>query len=236
LVVAVVIAGGAAAFVWFAGGSGEPSIQLTAPPVATSAETTASTEAAAAETTTAPAAPEFFAIVGEESQAAFELDEVLRGSPKQVVGTTSDVAGEIFIDADDLAGSEIGAIVINARTFTTGSSFRDRAIRGPVILNSAEDAFELITFQPTAIEGLSGPVVAGKEFGFRVIGDLSIKGTTRPVTFEVLATLVGDDRLEGHAQTQVLRADFGIGIPNAPGVANVSEEVVISLEFVAIKA
>jgi polyisoprenoid-binding protein YceI len=105
-----------------------------------------------------------------------------------------------------------------------------------VILNSADDAFELITFQPTAIEGLSGALVGGQELAFRVIGDLTIKGTTRLTTFDVTVALVGDDRLEGHAQTQILRVDFGIGIPNAPGVADVTEEVLISLEFVAVKA
>jgi polyisoprenoid-binding protein YceI len=177
-----------------------------------------------------------FAIVKEESQAVFELDEILRGSPNHVIGTTGEVAGEVLIDAGDLAGSEIGAILINASTFTTGNNFRDRAIRGPVILNSADDAFELIRFQPTAIEGLSGALVGGQELAFRVIGDLTIKGTTRLTTFDVTVALVGDDRLEGHAQTQILRVDFGIGIPNAPGVADVTEEVLISLEFVAVKA
>ncbi len=39
--------------------------------------------------------------------------------------------------------------------------------------------------------------------------------------------------MKGAASTVVMREDFGIGIPNAPGVANVSEEVVISLFFVA---
>jgi hypothetical protein len=34
----------------------------------------------------------------------------------------------------------------------------------------------------------------------------------------------------------VLRGDFGIGIPNVPSVADVSEEVLVRLEFVATSA
>jgi polyisoprenoid-binding protein YceI len=40
--------------------------------------------------------------------------------------------------------------------------------------------------------------------------------------------------IEGSAEGTVLREDFGIGIPSVPGVAEVSEEVLIRLEFVAI--
>ncbi len=71
------------------------------------------------------------------------------------VGTTHEVAGQVRFDPADPSTMELSQMVVNARTLKTDSSLRDRAIRGPVILDSASDEFELITFDPTAIEGLA---------------------------------------------------------------------------------
>jgi polyisoprenoid-binding protein YceI len=203
---------GAAAFIWFGGGAADPPTGLTAPPL------------------DGPGA--LYSIVQGQSTAAFEIDEELRGQPNHVVGTTSDLVGNIRVDTGDGSASTVGTILISARTFATDSAFRDRAIRGPVILNSADDAFELITFEPTAVEGLSGPIVEGEEVDFQVAGNLTVKGTTAPVTFDVTAAL-RNGGLEGTATATVQRSAFGIGIPSVPSVANVSDDVLIRLEFVA---
>jgi polyisoprenoid-binding protein YceI len=213
LVAGVLVVGGLAAYFWFWGGSGEPSIELT--------------------TTSAPA--ESFVIVKEESAATFEISEVLRGSPNRVIGTTNEVAGSVTFEPSEPAAASLGEITINARTFRTDNEFRDRAIRTPTILNSGDDRFELITFAPTAIDGLPEAIEVGAETTFSITGDLTIKGSTQPVTFQVTATLSSDDRIEGRAEAEVLRSDFEIGIPNAPGVANVLEEVLIRLDFVAVR-
>jgi polyisoprenoid-binding protein YceI len=123
--------------------------------------------------------------------------------------------------------------VINGRTFATGNGFRDRAIRGPIILNSSDDQFEFITFDPTEISGLSGTAEVGDEISFTVTGDLTVKGTTNQEVFDVTVSFVDAGTISGEARTTVMREDYGIGIPNAPGVADVSEEAVITLTFVA---
>jgi polyisoprenoid-binding protein YceI len=224
-VLASILVLGVAAFAWlyFAGGSGEPSTELTTPPLA-------------AATTTAPTSAfggQAFVIDPAQSVASFEIDEILRDSPNRVVGTTSELAGQIQVDTADLISAQFSQIIINARTFETDSDRRDRAIRSPVILNSGSDEFELITFDVTSIDGLSGEVVMGDTIEFTVTGDLSIKGTTSSVTFQVAGAFFDESTIEGSAEATVLREDFGIGIPSVPGVADVSEEVLIRLEFVA---
>ncbi len=225
----------AIAWLWFAGGSGEPSTELTTPTIASSP----TTQAGEAPTTSADgedgAGPRSFVIeAGGDSVATFEIDEELQGSPKRVVGTTNEVAGQVSVDLTDLSSAQFSDIVINARTFATDSDRRDRAIRGPVILNSASDEFEFVTFTPTSIDGLSGSLEVGGSVEFIVTGDITIKGTTQTVSFDVTATLVDDSTIEGTASTQVLRSDFEIGIPSVPGVANVADEVALSLDFTAI--
>jgi polyisoprenoid-binding protein YceI len=174
-------------------------------------------------------------ITQEESTASFQLGETLFGEPKQVIGTTSEVAGQVAFDPADPSAAEISEILINARTFRTDSGNRDRAIRSSVVLDSGSDQHEFISFRPTAIEGLEGPVIVGVPQEFTVTGTLTIKGTEQTVAFEVVAALESEGRLSGRAQAIVTRTQFGIGIPNAPGVANVTEDVTIALDFVAVR-
>lgn len=228
---AALAVGGAAWF--FTQGDAEPTTEVTAPPIAVS-ETT---EASAPETTvTVPgdeaSMPTSFELT-DASSATFRLDEELRGSPKTVVGTSGIVLGRIEIDPDDLSSSQIGEILINARDFETDSALRNRAIRGPIL---DTDTFEFISFVPSDVEGLEGSVSIGEEFAFAVSGDLTIRDITQPVTFDVTATLTSDGTLEGTATTVVERGPFELVIPSVPSVANVSEEVRLSLDFVGESA
>ncbi len=64
-------------------------------------------------------------------------------------------------------------------------------------------------------------------------GDLKIRDMVNAVTFDVSVTLVADNRLEGTATTVVLRSDYDLRIPSVPSVANVTDEVTLTLNFVA---
>ncbi len=247
---------------YLGGGSGEVSGPISAPtlsleeetPVAAAATPTeAATEAeATAEPTqesaaapTATASPEaaddppqaasqrvLFRIVPERSQVRFLIDELLFGAPNTVVGQTDQVAGDIIADLGNPANSQVGEIRINARSLATDNEFRNRALRNQ-ILQSAQDAFEFIRFVPTALEGLPEGVTVGEPFSFQITGDLTIRDITQPVTFEATVTLASETRLEGTATATVQRGAFQLTIPNVPGVADVSEDVGLEIDFVA---
>ena len=229
------LGGSAYAWFWFSGGSGEPSTELTTPTIAGDTTTTG---VSGGETSTSEgeSAGLAFVIRPEESEARFTLDEVLRGEPQTVVGATSEVAGQFILDLGDLSQTQFSDIVVNARTFATGSGNRDRAIRGPIILNSATVDFEFITFVVSGAVGLDGSAGVGDALSFTLVGDLTIRDQTNPVEFEVTATLVDETTVEGTATAEVLRSDFGIGIPNVPSVADVTDEVTLQLEFLATRS
>lgn len=172
-----------------------------------------------------------FTLVPAESQARFTLSEDLRGQPNTVVGTTSELAGELAVNPADLSQTQVGVIQVNARTLATDNDRRNSAI-GRFILQT--DTYELITFTPTEVRGLSGQGVTGQAYTFQVAGDLTIRDITQPVVFDVTVTAESEERLSGLASTTVRRGDFNLEIPSVPNVANVSEEVLIELEFVAV--
>jgi polyisoprenoid-binding protein YceI len=171
-----------------------------------------------------------YTISQADSQARFELDEDLRGERKTVVGITDQVAGEIALDLNDLSKTQVGVILINARTLLTDNNLRNRAIQNE-ILDTGD--FEFITFTPRAIAGLPASVAIGEEVSFTIEGDLTIRDITRPVLFNVAARAVSEEEFSGTASAVIHRADFDLNIPSVPNVANVEEEVELYIEFVA---
>lgn len=211
--------------------SGETAQATATPAPAVETPAPVATEEAAAN----PAVPAraLFRIDQEQSEARFKIDEVLSGSPFQVVGTTRQVAGDIIIDYANPSASQIGQIGINARTLRTDNEFRDQAIRGR-ILQSSQDEFEFITFTPTQLTGLpTAPVNVGDTVNFQVQGDLLIRGVIRNVTFDVTLTATSLEQITGLATTTVLYADFGLTINAPPTVSNIGDTVTLEFEFVA---
>lgn len=171
-----------------------------------------------------------FQIVPDQSQVSFSIYEELAGQPNTVVGTTDQVAGQLAVDMQDLSQTQVGVIQVNARTLTTDNDRRNGAIRN-FILNT--DQYELITFTPTSITGLSGAAQPGQSFSFQMTGDLTIRNVTQTVTFDVTAQGASASQITGTASATVKRSDFNLTIPSVQNVANVGEEVTLQIDFVA---
>lgn len=263
----IALAGGAAAgilgYIWWSGGSGEPSLTvedalatleasednmaeavgtamvevantIIADAVAVAvAEAVDTSVSAAMEAAAAASEPVEFKIVAAESRASFTLEEDLRGVRTTVIGSTSEVGGSIMVDLANPSASSIGAIVINARTLETDNSFRNRALRSQ-ILRSAQDEYEFIIFEPRALGNWSAEnVPLGESVSFDVTGDLTVAGVTRSVTFAATVELESETQLSGSATVNLLHGDFGLVIPDVRSVANVTDDVDLTLEFVA---
>jgi polyisoprenoid-binding protein YceI len=213
VVLFIVVLAGVGGYLWFSGATSEPSTPLTVPSVG-QADSSAQT----------------FTIDPSSSEAKFTIDEVLHGNPKTVVGTTDQVAGQASLDIADPSTLKIGTIEINARTFATDENQRNNAIRRFIL---STDQYEFIDFAPTQIDGLPTSIDAGTPFSFTVTGDLTVKDTTNPVTFDVSVTLVSQNRIEGTATAKITRSEFGVTIPSVPFVANVSDGIGLELDFVA---
>lgn len=245
--VAMLLAGGlmaAGAWNWLLGPTLEASGPITAIPLALVGEDTA-TPAAVVEVATAGAespvpAPEtepastgltVLQISQAASEVRFVLSEELRGQPTTVVGSSNQVAGEIAVDPGDLSTAQVGIIQVNARTLATDSDQRDRAIRNQIL---STDSYEYITFTPTDVIGLEGSAEPGETFTFQIVGQLTIRGVTQPVVFDVTATVDAMNQLSGTAAATIQRSDYGLVIPSVPSVANVSEAVRLEIDFVAV--
>jgi polyisoprenoid-binding protein YceI len=218
-----------------------PTLEIaTSAPTATAAPTLAPTEALPTPTipaettpTQAAAAPQGGAVIyqisQDESQVRFNIYELLRGQPKDVIGVSNQVAGQAAVDLNELSTAQLGEILINARTLETDDSRRNQAIRNRILFT---DQYEFISFKPTQISGLSGSAAPGQTFTFQVTGDLTIKDVTKPVTFDVTVAVESPERLTGSAQTTIALSDFNLAVPDVPFVANVGETIALEIDFV----
>lgn len=245
--------------IWWTQGSPEPSGPTLAPTLAVPAAEPAAVEATAApdptaapvqstpgpvapaeaEPTAAPAlAPEpggdavLYRFAAESGTASFAVDEILNNAPFTAVGVTSEVAGDVIIDYADPANSQLGTIVINARTLQTDNPFRDRAIRNS-ILESSQDEYEFIAFSPTELRGLPASVAVGDTIEFEVVGELTVREITISTLWTASVTLTSMDQISASASTEVLRSDLALEIPSVPRVAGVDDDVLLTIEFTA---
>ena len=116
---------------------------------------------------------------------------------------------------------------ISTASIRTNNEIRDKDLRSSNFLEV--DKYPTIGFKST------GVTPAGPDH-YTLTGDLTIKGTTRPVTLDVTRYGEFNDPMMGHriaygAQTKINRKDFGLSFSMIlDGRIVVSEEIQISIE------
>lgn len=215
-----------------------------APPAAPPAA--APTEAATAEPPAinpveiVPSGTRTFVIVPQESEAAYIVDEeFLAGAASRLgiqagkvktTGATSQVNGSLALDFGDSVPQLVsGDFTVDISTLSSDQNRRDNRIRQEW-LQSAR--YPIATFTATSIQNAPASYNEGEEASFQLAGDLTIRETTVPVTFDVKATLQGDT-IAGEATTQVKMTDFGFQPPAMGGLLTVGDDTVIQLKFTA---
>ncbi len=168
-----------------------------------------------------------YRISPDRSLVRFEIDETLRGNPFTVVGTTTQIAGDLAIGAESIT---LGTVKVNARSFQTDDARRDGAI-ARLILKSEDAANEFISFKPKSFDA-EGSSVDGDTFTLVLDGDLTISGVTKPARVTAMFK-VGEATIEGTFKSTLKRSDFGLVIPNIPFVADVPDQFTVSGTVVA---
>lgn len=164
-----------------------------------------------------------YSVVPDGTQADYRVREQLvrLSAPSDAVGKTSDVTGNIMITSDGTIDPQQSKLVVNLTSLHSDSGMRDRFIQG----NTLEtDQFPDAIFVPTAIQGLSTPLPASGQQSFKLLGNLTVHGVTKPVTFDVTAQAKGND-VTGQATTSFTFEDFGMTPPKAGAVLSVVDNV-----------
>jgi len=207
----------------------ESTTTAAAAPDPTSAVTTAGSAAATTAPATSAAAGSQTGIDGawkaaESSQVGYRVKETLFGQSTEAVGRTNDVTGSLTI-----TGSTVGAgdFTVDMTTVKSDSSQRDNQFNGR-IMNTSQ--FPTSTFKLTQPIELGSVPADGLEVSATATGDLTLKGTTKTVTFPVTARL-SNGQVQVTGSIPITFADYGISNPSF-GPASVGDDG--TLEFLLV--
>lgn len=163
------------------------------------------------------------------NQARYRVREQLAGVdfPNDAVGVTTGLTGAMVLDA---TGEPVPALSRFTADVTTLESDRERRDRYVTRRTLATDSFPTVQFVPTALRGLPLPLPTEGTLTFELVGDLTIKQVTRPVTWQVTATAAADG-FTGTASTAFTFADFGLTRPRVAAVLSVDETIRLEYDF-----
>lgn len=150
----------------------------------------------------------------------------------KVRGSFDDFAGSGYFDVRNPASSRLD-LTIQAASIDTRNADRDAHLRSNDFFDM--ETYPEITFVSTAVERLDGET-------YRVTGDLTIKGVTKPVSvdFEYTGSALdpfGNQRIGFEGATTINRKDWGVSWNTAleAGGVLVSEKVALEFEVSAIR-
>ena len=151
----------------------------------------------------------------------------------KVRGQFREVEGTGRFDADNPANSW-AKLTIKAASIDTGNADRDAHLR-------SNDFFDMenhpeITYETTSVEPIDDETL-------RVTGDLTIKGTTKPVTIDFTYTgnavdPFGNQRMGFEGSTTINRKDWGVNWNAAleAGGVLVSEKITLEIDLSVIRS
>jgi polyisoprenoid-binding protein YceI len=150
----------------------------------------------------------------------------------KVRGSFNEFEGGGYFDAEDPAKSHL-ELTIKAASIDTRNPDRDAHLKSNDFFSM--DEYPEITFVSTRVE----PAGEGT---YRVTGDLTVKGVTKPVTFELEYTgeatdPFGNKRIGFEGSTTINRKDWGVNwnVALEAGGVLVSENVTLEVEVSAIR-
>lgn len=189
--------------------------------------------------TAAPAAPQGpdlahltgdYAIDATHSKIGFAVRHAM---VTNVRGEFTEYEGKLHLDGANPAASS-AELVIKVASIHTNQAQRDEHLRTGDFFDAA--SFPEITFKSTSAERIHGDT-------YRMHGDLTIKGTSRPVVLDLEFTgaatdLYGANRVGFEGGTSVDRTDWGLTYNAAleTGGVLIGEKVKLTLDISAVRA
>jgi polyisoprenoid-binding protein YceI len=158
------------------------------------------------------------------SEFGYRVEEVLAGVNTTAVGRSNEIEGLLTIEG---TSATVVDITVQIENITSDDSRRDGQFRGR-IMNAAE--FPTAEFRITEPIEFGAIPVGDEQITATATGELTLRGVTNPVTFDVVAQTT-DGRIGVLGSIPVLFEDYGIDNPSFGVVATEDNGLV---EFVLV--
>jgi polyisoprenoid-binding protein YceI len=173
--------------------------------------------------------------VGTGSKAVVRVNEQLadRTLPSDAVLTSSKVTGQFTLlpDGTFAPGSRI---VVDLTSLASDNSLRDNTVRRSVL---ETQRYPQATFVPTKTTGLALPLPATGDRTFGIVGQMTVHGVTKEITFDVICKRTESDLQVAATVTPAFPfATFGMSQPRVFTVLSIKDEIRLEVDLVAKQA
>lgn len=185
--------------------------------------------------TDAPVTPDLAALTGDYTvdPAHSTLGFVARHAMvTNVKGDFSDFTGSLHLDGTDPSKST-ATFDVRMDSISTGNADRDGHLKSSDFFKT--DEFPTMTFRSTSAEALGGD-------DYRITGDLTILGTTRPLTIDLeyngaAKDPFGNERVGFEGKAEIKRSEWGLTWNAAleTGGVLISDKIKLNFDISAIK-
>lgn len=182
------------------------------------------TEAPEAPADDAPAAAGEVWDITDASELGYRVKEILFGVDTEGVGRTNQITGSLVIDGTQVTDAEF---VVDVATIESDDGRRDNQFRGRIM---STDEFPQAVFTLTEPIELGTEATEGATVDTTATGELTLRGVTNPVTFDVSARLE-NGKIGVLGDIPVVFADYSIANPSTGGITTEDNGL---LEFVLV--
>lgn len=167
------------------------------------------------------------------SRARYRVRERLLGREldNDAVGETTAITGTIALTSAGAIVPGASSFLVNMTGLKSDESRRDRYVQSRIL---ETDSFPTTRLAVTGVRGLPSPVPTSGRVQFQLVGDLTLKGVTRPTTWNVTANVNGN-QLTGTAATAFTFTDFNLKQPKVRVVLSVADTIRLEYDFVMAK-
>ena len=176
-----------------------------------------------------PAGHVSYRVVAPQSETRYRVREQLAGFnlPNDAVGATRAIEGTIAFDAQGRILPSESLLTVDMTKLQSDKDRRDSYVRR----NTLEtDRYPTTLFLPTEVRGLPFPLPQSGTTSFELIGDLTVRGVTKRVTWTSTADFSGQD-IRVQAKTAFRFEDFGISIPRVASVLSVDDHIQLEADL-----
>jgi polyisoprenoid-binding protein YceI len=163
------------------------------------------------------------------NQARYRVREQLVNVdlPSDAVGSTGAVAGAIAFDSAGRIIPSASRFEVQVSGLTSDRTRREGYVRGLLL---ETEQYPTVVFALTAVRGLQLPLPQSGSQSFELLGNLTVKGVTRPTAWQVSAQFA-PDTVTGTSSTAFTFADFGLRQPRVPVLLSVAGTIRLDYAF-----
>lgn len=167
--------------------------------------------------------------IADGTSASYRVREQLANInfPSEAVGSSTAVTGVVVFNKDGSIDSAQSKLSFDLTTLKSDQSMRDGFIQRNTLQT---DQYPTVTFIPKKIEGIPNPL--NNQTGFQLSGDMTVHGTTAPVTWQGVATIDNNQGMvAGRATLEFKFETFGLTPPQVMRVMSVNDDINLEVVF-----